>query len=205
MHKTKLFSAALVAAGSLFATQSALAYGAGDFFVRGGIAKTDVKSDNGSAAGQDLDISDENGFYYGVGYIFHDKLGLELSGTEKFEHDLALENAGGIGSADRMPVNLMLNFYPLGGTDNKVQPYIGAGVNYTRFSGEDTVLNDVQIDDSWGATGQIGVDLAITDNLMLNGFANYADVDADIDLNGNRVGEAEVDPVTIGGGVTLRF
>ncbi|GKW49201.1 OmpW family outer membrane protein [Halomonas sp. NCCP-2165] len=52
----------------------------------------------------------------------------------------------------------------------------------------------------------MGIDLAITDNLMLNGAVNYADVDTRISTSdGQSLGEAKVDPLTIGGGVTLRF
>ncbi|GGX95327.1 outer membrane protein OprG [Litchfieldella qijiaojingensis] len=202
MSKIKWMSAAVIAGSCVFAAQAAMAYGAGDFFVRGGFAKVEPESDNGRALSQDLDVSDENGFTYGFGYLFHDKIGVELNGTEKFEHDLTLGGAD-IGSVDRMPVNLLVNYYPLGGLDSRVQPYVGAGVNYTRFSGEE--LSGLNVRRSYGAVGQVGVDLAVTENFMFNGFANYADVDADVRLNGTEVGEAKVDPLTIGGGVTFRF
>lgn len=201
MSKTKLITAAAIAGSCLFAAQSALAYSAGDFFVRGGISKTETRSDNGNVSGDDLSISsNERGFSYGAGYLFHDNIGVELSGTEKVEHDLAWN--GESATLDRMPVNLMLNYYPLGGLDSRVQPYVGAGLNYTRFSGESEGLD---VRRSYGAVGQVGLDLAITDNIMLNGFANYADVDATIRQDGNEVGTAKVDPLTIGGGVTFRF
>jgi len=41
----------------------------------------------------------------------------------------------------------------------------------------------------------------VTDNVMLNGYASYADVSADISGGG----EVDMEPVTIGGGVTYRF
>ncbi|MGM0783534.1 MAG: OmpW/AlkL family protein [Pseudomonadota bacterium] len=201
MNQSLTLSAIAVTASLLLASQGALAYSAGDLFVRGGFAKTEVSSDNGAAAGQTLDIENENGFTFGAGYLFHDKVGVELNGSEPFEHDLTLGGAG-LGSVDRMPVNLLVNYYPLGGLDSRVQPYVGAGVNYTRFSDEPDGLD---VDHSYGAVGQLGIDLAVTRNLMLNGFANYADVDADIDSGGAQIGTAKVDPWTIGGGITLRF
>lgn len=203
MKTTKLITAAAIAGSCMFAAQSALAYSAGDFFVRGGIAKTDTRSDNGNVGDADLSISSaERGFSYGLGYLFHDNIGVELSGTEKVEHDLAV-NGSGAGTVDRMPINLMVNYYPLGGLDSRVQPYVGAGLNYTRFSGES--LEGLDVRRSYGAIGQVGIDLAVTDNVMLNGFANYADVDGDIRIDGTEVGSAKVDPLTIGGGVTFRF
>ncbi|MDX5378421.1 MAG: outer membrane beta-barrel protein [Halomonas sp.] len=200
MKPIRLIPVVALAAGSLFASQAVLAYGAGDVFVRGGFAKSEPSSDNGQVAGQDLSIDDSNGFTFGAGYLFHDKIGIELNSSEKIEHDLALDGAGA-GTLDRRPVNLLVNYYPLGGLDSKVQPYVGAGVNYTRFSGEPDGIN---ADNSYGAAGQVGIDLAITDNLMLNGFANYAEVHSDISAGGSEA-EVKVDPVTVGGGVTYRF
>lgn len=202
MTTTKLMSAAAIAGSCLFVAQSALAYSAGDFFVRGGVAKSDTRSNNGDIGGEELSVnSGERGFSYGVGYLFHDNIGVELSGTEKFEHDLAW--SGETATLDRMPINLMLNYYPLGGFDSRLQPYVGAGLNYTRFSGESEPGLNVRR--SYGAVGQVGLDLAITDNVMLNGFANYADVDGTIRVDGTEVGTAKVDPLTVGGGVTFRF
>ncbi|MCH4564873.1 MULTISPECIES: OmpW/AlkL family protein [Halomonas] len=197
MSKTKLISAVAIAAGCAFASQAALAYSAGDIFVRGGIGKSDTRSDNGVV---DSISSGERGFTYGAGYLFHDKIGVELNGSEKIEHDFSAGDLSG--SFDRMPVNLLVNYYPLGGLDSRVQPYVGAGLNYTRFSGEPEGIDARR---NYGAVGQVGIDLAVTDNFMLNGFANYADVESRLSVDGERIGKAKVDPMTIGGGVTLRF
>ncbi len=204
MNKHFLLTTALLSAGGLVASQAALAYQAGDIFVRGGIAQTDVKSNNGDLTADNLrlGVSDERGLYYGVGYLFTDQIGIELSGQEKVEHDLTL--AGGpIGSVDRMPVNLMVNYYPMGGMDSRVQPYVGAGLNYTRFSGEE--LEGLDVRRSYGAIGQVGVDLAVAQGVMLNGFVSYADVSADVRLGGADIGEAKIVPMTMGGVITYRF
>ncbi|MBE0490547.1 MAG: OmpW family protein [Halomonas sp.] len=206
MKRTNLLTVTAIAAGCAMASQMALAYSAGDIFVRGGIAQTDVKSNNGDLTADNLrlDVSDERGLYYGVGYLLTNRLGIELSGQENVEHDLNLETLGDIGSVDRMPVNLLVNYYPMGGVDSRVQPYVGAGLNYTRFSGEDTPL-PIDVRRSYGAIGQLGVDLAVAQGLMLNGFVSYADVSADVRLGGADIGEAKIDPMSIGGGITYRF
>ncbi|MCE3026273.1 MULTISPECIES: OmpW family protein [unclassified Salinicola] len=183
MTKTKLFSAMVVAGACAFGTQAAFAYGAGDFFARAGVAKTDV--DTGYA-------DRDTGAYLGLGYMFHDKLGVELSSmTETKVH------AEG-GTFKQVPVNLMAQYYPLGGMDSRVQPYAGVGVNYTTFSSESGVGS---VDDSWGATGELGVDLNVTQNFGFNAFAQYTDVNADI--SGGR--DIDLDPVTVGAGAMLRF
>ena len=202
MSKMKLITAAIVSASAFMASQAAMAYEAGDVFVRGGVAQTDTGSGNGNVGGADLNVQSARGFTYGAGYLFSDKVGVELNSSEKFEHDLSAAGASG-GSVDRLPVNLLVNYYPLGGLDSKVQPYVGVGLNYTRFSSEPTGFS---IDESYGAIGQAGVDLAVTENIMLNGYVSYADVNSDINLDGaGRVGEVDIEPVTVGGGITDRF
>lgn len=207
MRNAKWLASALTAATLTLAAQAALAYEAGDFFVRGGFAKTDSHSDidlvDPGNFRTELDIRDGRGFTYGLGYLFHDQFGVELAGSERIKHDAHIGAPVDIAASfQRLPVNLMVNYYPLGGLDSRVQPYVGAGINYTSFSGEPA---GVDLDDSYGAVGQIGVDLAITDNLLLNGSLNYADVGSDVSYLGEALGEAKVDPLTIGGGVTLRF
>lgn len=202
MSNMKLISAAVITAGFALASQAALAYNAGDVFVRGGVAQTNTGSGNGNISGDSLNVQSARGFTFGAGYLVTDKVGLELNSSEKFEHDLNTASAGGIGSVDRLPINLLVNFYPMGGLDSRVQPYVGAGLNYTRFSGEPT---GISIDESYGIIGQAGVDLAVTQNIMLNGYVSYADVSADINANGVGVGEVDMNPVTIGGGITYRF
>ena len=202
MRNLKLISAAVITAGFALASQAALAYNAGDAFVRGGYAKTDTGSGNGNVLGDELNVQSESGFTFGAGYLFTDKVGVELNSSEKFEHQLNTANAGDIGSIDRLPVNLLVNYYPMGGMDSRVQPYVGAGLNYTRFSGEP---ENVDVKASYGAIGQAGVDLAVTENILLNGYVSYADVDTDVRVGGDTVGKVDMNPVTIGGGVTYRF
>ncbi|MCC5903700.1 MAG: outer membrane beta-barrel protein [Halomonas sp.] len=202
MTKIKLISAAVISAAAIMVSQAALAYEAGDTFVRIGVAQTNTGSGNGNVDGSSLNVQSARGVTFGAGYLFTDNVGIELNSSEKFEHDLNTSPGGGIGSVDRMPINLLVNYYPMGGMDSRVQPYVGAGLNYTRFSGEPEGLS---VDKSYGIIGQAGVDLAVTQNIMLNGYVSYADVSADIDSGGATIGKIDIDPVTIGGGVTYRF
>ncbi|GED22054.1 OmpW/AlkL family protein [Halomonas halmophila] len=197
MNATRWISATAIVAASLVAAQSAVAYQAGDIYVRGGYAKSDVSDDNGQIAGQDISVQNEQGITYGAGYLFTDHLGVELNGSEAVEHNMTG------GSFERTPINLMANYFPLGGTDSRVQPYVGIGVNHTYFSNE-SVAN-VDLDHSTSFTGQLGVDFALTDNLMIGSYAQYADVDSDVSVNGQGAGNLELDPLTVGGNLTLRF
>jgi len=203
MSNMKLISAAVITAGFALASQAALAYNAGDVFVRGGVAQTDTGSGNGNVAGDSLNVQSARGITFGAGYLVTDKVGVELNSSEEFEHDLNTASAGDVGSIDRLPVNLLVNYYPMGGLDSSVQPYVGAGLNYTHFSSEPSGLS---VEESYGVIGQAGVYFSVKHNIMLNGYGRYADVTADINANGvGKVGEVDMEPVTIGGGITYRF
>ncbi|WP_027962475.1 OmpW/AlkL family protein [Halomonas halodenitrificans] len=196
MRKTTMMLA--VAASTAFASQAALAYQAGDVYVRGSFEKADVTTDN---------VSDENAFYLSGGYLFHDKMGVELGVGESVEHDFGLAG-NNLGTMDRMPVNLLVNYYPLGGIEEaRVQPFAGLGVNYTRYSSIDEANagDNIDIDDDYGVVGQVGVDLTLTSNLSATGYARWSDVDAEVDNNGNGIGKVKLDPVTVGAGLTYRF
>ncbi|MBF7051779.1 OmpW family protein [Halomonas sp. KAO] len=196
MRKTTMTLA--VAASTVFASQAVMAYQAGDVYVRGSFEKAEVTTDN---------ISDENAFYLSGGYLFHDKMGVELGVGESVEHDFFGLAGNDLGTMERMPVNLLVNYYPLGGIEEaRVQPFVGLGVNYTRYSSIDEVAPyDIDIDDDYGVVGQVGVDLTLTSNLSATGYARWADVDAEVDNHGQSIGKVKVDPVTVGAGLTYRF
>ncbi|MGM0537028.1 MAG: OmpW/AlkL family protein [Pseudomonadota bacterium] len=220
MRKTALptLLAAGLAAAALTASTQAFAYGAGDFFTRVGIAKVEPKSDNGDLDVSALipntvleaDVDDDSAFAFTLGYRFTDKLGVELLAAEPFDHNFTLGDGAATGSTDHLPPTLTLQYYPLGGTDARVQPYAGVGVNYTRFSDESLSLADgtslnLDLDDSWGAAGQLGVDLLIDDNWALNAAAWYIDIDTDATVEGVDVGKVEIDPVVVMAGLSFRF
>ena len=201
-----LFAAGLAAA-AFTASSQALAYGAGDFFTRFGVAKVSPKSDNGTLAGNlAVDVEDDTRFAFTLGYRFHDKLGVELLAAEPFKHDIKLGGEN-LASTKHLPPTLTLQYYPLGGTEAYVQPYVGVGVNYTRFSSEKIGIEgaELDLDSSWGAAGQLGVDLLINDNWALNASAWYIDLETDARLDGTDIGTVKIDPWVIMGGLSYRF
>src|SRR5690606_38133088 len=143
-------------------------------------------------------VDDDIVFGYGAGYLFHNNFGVELNGSQTAKQELS-----GHGTIESTPVNLMLNYFPLGGYVSRIQPYVGIGVNYTNF---DTDSNfDADIDDSWGFAAQVGVDLSIAENILVGMYGHYAEVDPDATINDKDVGGIEIDPLVIGAGLTYRF
>lgn len=194
------------AAATLAISSQAIAYGAGDFFTRVGVAKVAPKSDNGSLAGGAfaVDVQDKTDFAFTLGYRFHDKLGVELLAALPFEHDIQL-NGENLASTKHLPPTLTLQYYPLGGSDARVQPYVGAGINYTRFSDEQLAIGELDLDDSWGAAAQVGVDLLIDEHWALNAAAWYLDIDTDATVNGAAAGTVAIDPMVVMAGLSYRF
>ena len=194
-----------IAAAALMTSSQVFAYGAGDFFTRVGVAKVDPTNNNGEILGADVNVDAETNFAFTLGYRFHDKMGVELLAALPFKHDLQVEGVTD-GSTKHLPPTLTLQYYPLGGTEARVQPYVGAGINYTRFSDEKTDIGaSLELDDSWGAAGQVGVDLLIDEHWALNAAAWYIDIDSDAKVGGAEAGTVEIDPVVVMAGLSYRF
>ncbi|MFC0266863.1 OmpW/AlkL family protein [Kushneria aurantia] len=219
MRKLSILSAAGLVLGATLMTTAAQAdsfsYGQGDFYTRLGLAKVAPKSDNGDIGivADRVDIKDDTGFAFTLGYRFLDKFGVELLAAAPFTQDFDLHGGAGDGldgSVKHLPPTLTLQFYPLGGTGARVQPYIGAGVNYTHIWDEKVNADGVSLDadDSWGLAGQLGVDLLIDDHWAVNASAWYIDIDSDATVNvggTNYDTTLNIDPVVVMGGISYRF
>jgi outer membrane protein len=84
-------------------------------------------------------------------------------------------------------------------------PYVGAGVNYTRFSSIKLPAG-VGIDkSSVGAAVQVGVDIPLTPQLSLNVDVKKVQIRTDVNAGGTELGEFRVDPLLVGVGLGWRF
>lgn len=199
---------------------AAQAYGEGDFWVRAGAVRIDpTGSNNHLDLGSKADIkvdSNRSGTAFTLGYRFTDTFGVELLGTvESFKHDVAINGAGKSAAVDLLPPTLTAQYYPLGGTSSQVQPYVGAGVNYTRFTnthvtGADN-LQELKMKQSWGYALQAGVDFNVSEHWGANLGVWYMDVDSKAHLEDKRSGQQlqettlHIDPIVMMAGITYRF
>ncbi|MBL8201520.1 MAG: OmpA family protein [Chromatiales bacterium] len=205
---------ALAAAGLCLQPLTATA-AKGDWLLRGGIGIVDPKSDN-------LTLSPEAEVQVGTGtsftlegtYMLADHWGVELLLAYPFTHDVDIdgaEGAGNIAQVDHLPPTLSLQYHF--NPNGKFRPYIGAGLNYTTFFNEKTkgALSDtsLELDDSWGAAGQIGADVSLNDNWFLNLAVRYIDIDSDAkltdDVGTTELGTVEIDPFIYQAQVGYRF
>jgi len=154
--------------------------------------------------------------------------GVELLAATPFEHELTIDGGAvdgtKVGTTKHLPPTLSLAYYPLGESNSKWQPYIGAGLNFTTFFSEEVdqefiaTLNtldlglesgNLNIKDSWGLAAQVGVDYFLTDRWFINASAMYADIKADATIDFAPQGQikvsADVDPWVYRFNIGYRF
>ena len=154
-----------------------------------------------------------------VTYFVSPNVSFELiAATAKHDVEGVTGVTGGIGelaSTWVLPPTLtaQYHFNPAG----TVRPYLGAGVNYTLFysekasSGLEAAVGstDVDLDDSFGLAVQAGVDVAVSDRLLLNLDAKWIDIDTTATLRTGALGtqtlDVGIDPLVVGIGLGWQF
>jgi outer membrane protein len=201
--------AALVTAmAATFTTIPTMAYEAGDFIARAGWAHVapDTDSDefsNFPGAKADVDDTDSLGLTFS--YLFTDNIGVGVLAAYPFETDI--EGDGTISSVDKvgdtkfLPPTVTLQYHFNTGSD--FHPYVGAGINYTFFWDEnasDAPFNgsDLDLDDSWGFAGELGLDYTFQNDYLVSAQIWYIDIGTEADSSGAAgnpalAGKADVD------------
>ena len=184
----------LLATGALaLMAGPALSQSQGDWTFGIGVGYVDPKSDNGDLAGLEADVDADESFVFTAEYFIRDNLGIELLAATPFEHDIDLEGGIDAGSTKHLPPTLSLNYhFP---TNSPWKPYVGAGINYTAFFEEDSDLGKLELDDSWGYALQAGIDYQFNDTGAVRFNVRYIDIESDVELDGQDIGTAEIDPV----------
>lgn len=217
--KLKTLGIAVAAAASIVTSTNALAYGAGDFWVRGGLTYVRPTGGsthlNGALSGARVQQpQSDRGFGFTIGYRFLDNFGVELlAAPEAFKSDFNVKQGSQkitSGSTRVLPPTLTLQYYPLGGTNSQVQPYVGAGAAYSIYSSSHISGGyNTHMKNTWGWAAQAGVDFMLTDHLGVNAAVWYLDSDTKtrVSQNGQTLSnkKVSVDPVVVMTGLTWRF
>jgi outer membrane protein len=197
-----------VLALALGAAAPAFAQQAGEWTFGVGITDINPKSDNGSLVNGTLDVEVDNDIKptFTAEYFVRDNLGIETFMTWPFEHDIAIAGLGRVGSTKLISPTVSLQYHFGEGT---VKPYVGVGVNYTRFGSEETAGplagTELELDDSFGLAANAGVDFEIGQNSLIRVNARWIDIDTDAQLNGADIGEVNIDPLVYGVGYVHKF
>lgn len=122
-------------------------------------------------------------------------------GVSWSEHDILI-NGSNVGTAELWPVNLILQFHFT--REGPIRPYIGAGVNYTRFDKVEVLGGQPDVDrNSVGPVAQVGLDIPLGDRLVVNVDAKK--FWAGTTFNGAPNGDVDIDPWVIGAGIGIKF
>jgi outer membrane protein len=198
MRPTCLLSivvAATLLAGTAHAEQ-------GDWLLRAGVSMLDPKETNlPDALGGDVVFDNAVSPTLSAAFMLTRNLATELSLAWPYEHDLDLKTGDGgvtgIGDLELLPA--ILSFQWHFNPDGRLQPFVGVGVNYTRFSSEhlDTSAaglpdgSSYELDHSWGVAAQAGLNLNLSERWFLSADVRWIDLDADVKA---RVPETGVPP-----------
>ena len=195
-----------IALGGLAAP--AFAQQAGEWTISVGAHQVNPKSDNGSLAGGTVPIEVDSDVRPTITaeYFIRDNLGIEVLAAWPFEHDINVQGVGRVGSTKHLPPTVSLQYHFGQGT---VKPFIGAGINYTRFFSTETtgVLagTDLELDDSIGLAAHVGIDFEVGEKGSIRVDARWMDIDTDAKINGVDVGTVEIDPLVYGVAYVFKF
>lgn len=186
----------------------AFAQEAGEWTFSVGAHQVNPKSDNGSLVGGTLDVEVDSNVRPTITaeYFVRDNLGIEVLASLPFQHDININGLGRVGSTKHLPPTVSLQYH-FG--DGNVKPFIGAGVNFTKFFSEDTTGAlagaDLDLDDSWGLAAHAGIDFKVGENGAIRIDARWIDIDTDVSLNGADIGTVEIDPLVYGAAYVFKF
>ena len=136
-------------------------------------------------------------------YFFTPNWAAELILTYPQKHDVSLDGSK-IGSFKHLPPTLTVQYHFLPGAT--FDPYLGAGINYTRISSVNLLGGTGGLEkDSWGGALQAGVDVKLDKNWSFNIDIKKVQIRSDVYISGADVSEVKVDPILFGMGIGYRF
>lgn len=137
-------------------------------------------------------------------YMITNNIGAELIlGTSRHEVKLGSTSLGKV-SVLPPTLTVQYHFNPQG----TFRPYVGAGVNYTRFYSNDLKLGGNQVDvkqNSWGPALQVGADYAINKDWYVNVDVKKLYIKTDVSMGGTGLGTLKIDPWVYGVGIGTKF
>lgn len=163
-------------------------------------------SDNGHLAGMKASIDSDTKPTFSLEYMATPSWGVEVLAALPFKHEVKLDGQKAANTKQLPPV-IGVNYHFL--PEAKVSPFLGVGVNYTRFfDTHGTGLLQgakVKIDSSWGAAAHAGVDVKLAPRWLLTADLRWIDIRSDVHVNGSNVGRAKVDPMVYGLSIGYQF
>jgi outer membrane protein len=196
----------LLAAGAVLAllASPALAYEEGTWVLRAGVGVVAPDSDNLVLDPQTtIQVDDGTSLTLMGTYMFSRHWAFDILAAWPFAHDITLDGTK-IAETEHLPPTFSLQYHFL--PDSTIQPYVGAGVNYTTFfstSVEQVLtdalgITDIDLDDSFGFALQLGADWTFGNRWLLNVDLRWIDIESDLTASdgttSQEVGTVKIDP-----------
>lgn len=153
-----------------------------------------------------LDVSNETVLEVDLSYFLTKNVALELIATDR-SFNVTLPGAS-LGSVKLLPPTLLVQYHFI--PDGKFRPYVGAGINYTRFHGANLALGATPLNVDNNSTGgalQAGLDVEVGKNVFFNVDVKKIWINTDVKnaATGALVTNLKIDPVVVGLGLGLKF
>jgi len=195
----KQVMAALACAGALALGTAQAAQG--DWLGRVRVINIDPDA---SSSALNLDVNSKVAPELDFSYFVTNNLALELILATR-RHEVT---AGGVpvGSVKHLPPTVLLQYHFL--PDQQFRPYVGAGLNYTRFYDVNLGGGTITVDkSSWGPAIQAGMDIAINKQFFFNIDVKkiWMDTDVKAAATGAPLANLKINPVIFGIGVGMKF
>ncbi|SCK09714.1 OmpW family protein [Vogesella sp. LIG4] len=193
------------AVAALVAVLSTSAFAAqGDILARFRITNVNPQtSTNNTLSAVGVDLKDDTIPELDFTYMFTNNIGAELIlGTSK--HTIT-SNLGDLGSVKALPptVTVQYHFNPEG----QFRPYVGAGINYTRFYGlhDDSGLGLSVKKNSFGPALQVGMDIPVSKSVFINFDVKKIWMSTKVSAGGTELGTLDVNPLVTSVGIGTKF
>jgi len=178
--------------------------------------------------GAELKVDSNTILEVDISYYITKNIAAELILATGSKHDVSVSGEPGtvvpnqlLGSVDVLPPTLTVqwHFNP----DQMIDPYLGAGINYSAFLDKKLTLHgssvgalvgsDIKVEnDSWGYALQAGVDINLKDGWLINADVKYIDLNTDVKLRNPLAGNAwtkiddlDINPWVFGLGIGKKF
>lgn len=196
MNKQTWMTGTLIAA-TLFTGAAQAA--AGDWLVRGRIISVQPSSSSSPVAG--VAASNKATLEADFTRFVTNNVALELI-LATTKHDISL-NGAALGTVGVLPPTLTVQYHF--SPDATVSPYLGAGLNYTRFYSVNLSPGLGVKNSSTGGALQAGLDYKINKDMAVNIDIKKIYMKTDVTNAGAYLTTLKIDPVVIGAGVVWKF
>jgi outer membrane protein len=173
-----------------------------------GAHNVDPQSDNGRLADGSLAVNVGGSVRPTVTleYLLAPSLGVELLASWPFEHEVKLNGADAAETKQLPPtLTLQYHFAP----QAAISPFLGAGLNFTRFFNVEErgplTGTDLTLGNSWGVAVHGGLDFKLGERWLAGVDLRWIRIASQARVNGVDVGTVNVNPLVYGAYAGYRF